>query len=61
MRVGVRGRVWMIGVALACGLTSCVERLVRVGARCEGRLGLGVWVRARGEGYHPAGKEGDLE
>ena len=57
----MRCRVGMIGVALACSLTSCVECLVRVGARCEGRLGLGVWVRARGEGYHPAGEERDLE
>ena len=57
----MRGRVRMIGVALAFGLTPCVDRLVRVGARREGRLGLGVRVIARGEGYHPTGEERDLE
>ena len=56
MRVGVRGRVRMIGVALAFGLTPCVERLVRVGARREGRLGLGSGLGVRVT-IQPAKKE----
>ena len=46
----------MLGVALACGLTPCVERLVRVGARRESRLGLGSGLGVRVT-IQPAKKE----